>query len=274
MYFKLTIRRVAILLLPWLLLSGCASDGPPPGNVNPVAERAVDVDYVSLKYKDGALGTVSKSGLSLSAAAQPVASSLKYRYSLTSRVNGDYFLMPDPPTIYTILKTPVSETAPDRISFSIDIRNRSETVLLPERAIAALDVNDTTIFEKDILLPRVLPRHHASVTIDGPLLRTAPHLPASGTMRLGIYRIKVGGAERSFSWETEYVLTRRSEKLPVEVVLKTAHEKEARQALKVLRARQGTKPELPEATGTPDAGTHRRIWKQTSLRRDKRANSA
>lgn len=233
---KQAIGFLAAAGLAALLTTGCASNGSVGESAAPGAlEPPVTMHYVMLHVRAPVLGIDSKAHLTFTARVEPFESVPTYEYTLKSHVNGDYFLMPDPPKIYTVVRTPHFKTQSRLMRFRVEIYNHSELAMPPGRAIAAIDINGKTISEQDILLPAILPEHQAEVTIDGPGPEVAGNLPAEGVLRFGLYQIHVGEYVENYSWDAGYKLTERTETLPVTVVLRTPNEQAARQALRRLQ---------------------------------------
>lgn len=228
--------------LAMIFTGGCASNAPTGDSTtqDSVALPPVTTHYVMLHVRAPVLGISSKAHLTLTARIAPFDPMPTYKYALDARVNGNYFLMPDPPKIYTVVKTPYFKTQSRLMQFRVEIYNHSDLAMPPGRAIAAIDVNGKTISEKDILLPAILPEHQAEVTIDGPGPEAAGNLPAEGILRFGLYQVHVGEHVENYWWDAGYELTQRTETLPVTVVVRTPDEQAARQTLRKL---QGQPPE-------------------------------
>lgn len=238
---KSTFCRIAVVPLLLLLVAGCATN--PAGEATQDTRSAappVTAHYLAVRFQTPQLGIKSKDRVVATASVEPIDSVLAYKYTLSSKVNGNYFLLPDPPKIYTIVKTPYYKKTSSLMRFHVEIYNRSDLAILPGRAVAAVDVNGKTVFESDILIPGVLPEHRAELTIDGPAVGAGGKLPAKGSLRFGIYQVHVGDQVENFWWDTGYASAEGVETLPATVVLRTPRETEARQALAKLQAQPQT----------------------------------
>src|SRR6185503_4655363 len=121
-------------------------------------------------------------------------------YDVESKVVGNYLLMPDPPRVFSVRKTPYYRVEPASARIHINLHNVSDHVVLMTGATCAIDLNGHTISSVPLNTPDLLPGHDARLAVDGPSLDQMKTVP-TGTMTVWVYGIGSADRDKGIHWD-------------------------------------------------------------------------
>jgi hypothetical protein len=195
-----------------ILVSGCVT-GQGTG-VSPPSNYAVQIQAHTLAF-----GRISesqdRSGVSVNLSVRNNLPALYYRYEVTSRINGDYFMMPNPPRLYTVYKVPFYRNDPPGSVVKLTLTNNSQRVIDTGQAVCAFDLDGQTVLTHAISTPDLLPEHTLVARIDGP---TFDQLKGHTSLTVWIYHLGTGPDAAPYRWTLPYQLTEQTRTAQAELV--------------------------------------------------------
>ena len=184
-----------------LCMSGCEIPGGASVPEQGPSRYAVQVPFKEVDFNNDA-PPQSLAGLSVSVSADDIVPSLYYRYDVSSRVNGSYILLPNPPMIYTVRKTPFYKADTDLTILHINLTNTTGDVVRASQAVCSIDIDGKTVSSAPLDSSDLMPGHELSVQVQGPgsdQFGTKPN----GTMTVWLYGLN-GDKNQALHWQMDY----------------------------------------------------------------------
>lgn len=215
-----------IALASAMAVAGCTTYGG--ASVSPPPDRyPIEVTALQLDFGPG-VATDTHAGVSVTMALLDSTPQLYYRYTVTSQVNGNYAMMPAPPTLYTVYRVPFFKNAPAKVTLRLSLHNSSPEVVRLDKAVCAFDLNGETIFSAPLHAADLVPGNRESLTITGPTVKEFHAQPATGVLTIWLYGVN-GDGKGLYKWSVPYQLKRITYKETVDVIGRTPFKKQADQ---------------------------------------------
>jgi hypothetical protein len=145
-------------------------------------------------------------GFTASADLRSSVPTLYYRYDVSSRVNGNYALMPSPPRIYTISKIPFFKDQADSVDVKLTLHNSSDAVISTGKAICVFELNDQTLVSTPLEANSIVPDQTIALVVNGPKLDALDKITSHGTLIIWLYGINGSfDKDHAFHWAFPYV---------------------------------------------------------------------
>lgn len=204
--------RIPFAIFISVLLAGCvagenAATSPP--STYPVQIKARSLEFSAAPQPQQHAGVV------LNLAIRDNLPQLYYRYEVTSRINGSYFMMPNPPKLYTVYRIPFYQNIPAAPVVKFTLTNNSQQVIETGHSICAFDLDGQTILSKPVNIPDLLPGHTAVARIEGP---TFDQLQGHASLTVWIYHLGDGTDGTPYKWVLPYQLTEQTRSAQAELV--------------------------------------------------------
>jgi hypothetical protein len=181
-------------------ITGQGSDTPSPDSY------PLQIQAQTLKFGD-VTQPQDQDGLHANLNVRDNLPELYYRYEITSRVNGEYFMMPNPPKLYTVYRIPFYKNNPPEPVIKLTFTNNSQQVLATDHSICAFDLDGQTVLSQPIKLPDLLPGHTLVALIDGP---TFDKLQGHDTLTVWVYHLGTQPNAAPYKWVVPYQLTQQT----------------------------------------------------------------
>ncbi|HEX5339832.1 MAG TPA: hypothetical protein VFX47_03015 [Gammaproteobacteria bacterium] len=218
MRFKHGILLIAAI---GILCAGCTSLGGGGESVTPQRDSyPVQIQARMLKF-----GAVSPSqsprDVKVDLNVRDNLPELYYRYDITARVNGSYFMMPDPPKVYTVYRVPFYRNTPPGMIVKLTLTNNSQQVIDTSRSICAFDLDGQTLVSQPLDTPELLPGHTLVARVEGPGL---DQLQGHDSLVVWVYHLGTQADAAPYKWTLSYQLTEQARSAQAEYVGQSPHE--------------------------------------------------
>lgn len=209
-----------------LMLSLCGCEIPGGASVpdTKLGRYAVHLPYKEVDFT-AAPAAQTVSGVSVTVMADAIVPSLYYGYDVSSRVNGSYAFMPNPPLIYTVRKVPFYKTDSDVVTLHIDLQNTIGDVVRAGQAVCSVDIDGKTVTSAPLGAEDLMPGHSLSLQIQGPGSEQFG-TKMSGTMTVWLYGLSAD-KNQALHWDLGYTVKEQDTQAWGEVVGETPSAEEA-----------------------------------------------
>jgi hypothetical protein len=222
---KLTAALSAAVLALAMLCSGCVTSGPPATGDDEASNFDVALVAPRLAFTSAGEQAQAGQGYTVNLGVRDSLPELYNRYNVRGGVNGTYFMMPAPPQLYRVYRTPYYKLSPPNLSLKFTISNTSGDVLYMNKAVCAFDLDGKTIASVPLQGPDVLPGHTGSFAVDGPAVDQFKQ-PPQGNLTVWLYGL--GGEGHTYHWDMRYQYTEEKSTGKGEYLGKTTNEKVAK----------------------------------------------
>ena len=240
------VRHSLWLSAPTLILSlaGCAIPGGASVEEADVGRYQVEVPFKQVDFNTSAAQTAA--GVTATASADDVMPVLYYDYSVSSRINGNYVAMPNPPKIYTVRKVPFYKTDPDTVTVHISLQNSTGEVVRASQAVCSFDIDGKTVTSTPLNATDLLPGHSLDIRVQGPSLDLFG-TRASGNLSVWLYGL-TADKNQTLHWDMNYTVKQENRQVWGEVLEETPSSAEAE------HYRNLVEPAEPDALVNPPPG--------------------
>lgn len=228
-----------------LSLAGCAIPGGASVEQPDVGRYQVEVPFKQVDF-NAAAAEQTVAGVTATVSADDVIPVLYYDYSVSSRINGSYVAMPNPPKVYTVRKVPFYKTDPDTVTVHISLRNTTSEVVRASQAVCSFDIDGKTVASTPLNATDLLPGHNLDIQVQGPSLDLFG-ARTSGSLTVWLYGV-TADKNQTLHWEVSYAVKQENRQVWGEVVGETSSADEAE------HYRNLVEPAEPDALVSPPPG--------------------
>jgi hypothetical protein len=226
-------------------LTGCAIPGGASVEQPDVGRYQVEVPFKQVAFTT-VVAAQTAAGVTATVSADDVIPVLYYDYSVSSRINGGYVAMPNPPKVYTVRKVPFYKTDPDTVTVHISLHNSTGEVVRASQAVCSFDVDGKTVASTPLNATDLLPGHNLDIQVQGPSLDIFGS-KSSGNLTVWLYGV-TADKNQTLHWEVSYTVKQENRQVWGEVVGETSSEDEAEHYKNLVE------PAEPDALVNPPPG--------------------